>query len=317
MLRKSKRGIDMHVIRTEGLCKSYGEHSVLQNVNFQIASGKLVGFLGPNGAGKTTTIRILLGLLSPSSGEAELFGKPANRSGKLARKQIGYLPGDVHFYPNLTGRRTLEFMAGVRKIDCAREIKRLSDVLQLDLNKTVRKYSTGMRQKLGLIQALMHRPQLLILDEPTSALDPLIRKTVFEELHHVVQDGRTVLFSSHSLHEVEELCDEVIILRNGRVVEQQRIEVLQQRALRKVEIDFGNQKPSGLPEPFQLIRRKGSTFFGTWTGEISELLKWLDGFLLDDLIIERPDLNDLFITYYSEGDSDAGSIQVHGETNHV
>ena len=178
------------IIECRRLNKRYGSVEVLDSVDFDIQSNQLVGFLGPNGAGKTTTIRILLGLLNPTSGSSTIFGKSCQSDGRSIRKDIGYLPGDVHFYPNLTGRRTLEFLANARRQNCQGEIDRLADVLDLELNKRVRKYSTGMRQKLGLIQALMHKPQLLILDEPTSALDPLVRKAVFEELQDVVRDGR-------------------------------------------------------------------------------------------------------------------------------
>ena len=235
----------MKIITTKNLCKSYGAYRVLYDVDLNVAAGRLVGFLGPNGAGKTTTIRILLGLLRSSSGEARIFGKCCRQYGRSTRADIGYLPGDVHFYPSMSGIATLNHFARVRKKDCSKEIRRLADRFDLPLKRTVRKYSTGMRQKLGLIQALMHKPELLILDEPTSALDPLVRTCVFDELRSVVQDGRTVLFSSHSLHEVDELCDEVIILRQGRIVEQQLIEVLRSRALRKVSITF--DQPSSIP----------------------------------------------------------------------
>ena len=148
----------MPIISAEKLCKRYGEHDVLRKIDLNIEPNRLVGFLGPNGAGKTTTIRILLGLLKASSGSAQIDGMDCYRHGKRIRKQVGYLPGDVHFYSNLTGRATLEFMQRVRRVDCSSEVARLSKVLDLELDRKVRKYSTGMRQKLGLIQALMHRP---------------------------------------------------------------------------------------------------------------------------------------------------------------
>ena len=290
----------MNVIQTEKLSKSYGAQRVLHDIDLQVKTGRLVGFLGPNGAGKTTTIRILLGLLRASSGKAEIFGKPARQHGKQIRAEIGYLPGDVHLYPNMTGRSMLEFMARARRTECSAEIDRLATLFDLQLNKTVRKYSTGMRQKLGLIQALMHRPKLLILDEPTSGLDPLVRKSVFDELRNVIADGRTVLFSSHSLDEVEELCDEVIILRNGKIVEQQLIETLRKRALRRIEVVFAESIPTELPNEFQSINQTANSILGTWTGDMKKLLDWVALLDVVDLIIERPDLNDLFITYYSD-----------------
>ena len=297
----------MSVIRTEDLCKSYGMHDVLCDVNLDVQPGKLVGFLGPNGAGKTTTIRILLGLISAKSGSATIFGKSCYKSGKQIRNEIGYLPGDVHFYPGMSGRRTLKFMASARRRNCNDEIQRLSSVFGLELDKTVRSYSTGMRQKLGLIQALMHKPELLILDEPTSALDPLVRKSVFSELRSVIKDGRSVLFSSHSLNEVEELCDEVVILRSGRIVEHKSIESMRERALRRVQIEFADVVPTQTPVELTTVKANGKTLSGAWTGKVSTLLSWLESYQVEDLIIERPDLNDLFVAYYSEPTESANS----------
>jgi ABC-2 type transport system ATP-binding protein len=292
----------MNVVETRKLCKSYGDRRVLHDVDMQIQAGRLVGFLGPNGAGKTTTLRILLGLLAPGTGDAEIFGKSCRAHGALIRGEIGYLPGDVYLYPNMSGRATLDFYSRVRHRNCADEFERLASLFELELDKRVRRYSTGMRQKLGLIQALMHRPQLLILDEPTSSLDPLVRQKVFDELRNVIDDGRSVLFSSHSLDEVEQLCDEVIILRDGRIVEHQQIDVLQKRALRRIEIVFQNGQaiPSVVPDGLQIVGRDSQSLQCTWSGDIRRLLKWIESFPIDDLIIERPDLNDLFITYYSE-----------------
>jgi len=287
-------------IEAVNLCKRYGNSQVVRDVTFRIGSGKLVGFLGPNGAGKTTTIRILLGLLKANSGTTQIFGCDTRAEGKTLRRQIGYLPGDVHLYPNMSGLATLRFLANARRVNCKSEISRLGQRFDLDLKKTVRKYSTGMKQKLGLIQALMHRPKLLILDEPTSGLDPLVKKVVFEELREVVSEGRTILFSSHSLDEVEELCDEVIILRSGKIVEQQKIETLRKRALRRIEIVFRDHVPDVFPEELQQIQRSDKKVTGNWTGTVQRLISQLSVAEVEDLIVERPDLNDLFMTYYSD-----------------
>ena len=289
------------MIKADNLSKRYGVHEVLKSINLNVQANRLVGFLGPNGAGKTTTIRILLGLLKASSGFAQIMGRDCYRDGKRIRAEVGYLPGDVHLYSNMTGRATLEFMQRVRGVDCTAEINRLGQAFDLELDRRVRKYSTGMRQKLGLIQALMHRPKLLILDEPTSALDPLIRTVVFDELRAAVEREQTVLFSSHSLDEVEQLCDEVVILRDGAIVEQQTIDVLKNRALRRVQICFqsANDIPEQLPAELHNVSRENSTINATWNADVAELLHWLEPIQVRDLIIERPDLNDLFMAYYS------------------
>ncbi len=294
-------GKTMTVIETHQLCKFYGSSQVLHSIDMQIEQGRLVGFLGPNGAGKTTTIRILMGLLSGSSGSVRIFDKPVDKFGKQIRQEIGYLPGDVHLYSNMTAIALLKFLAAARYRNCLSEAMRLSEVFSLDLSKRVRSYSTGMRQKLGLIQALMHRPDLLILDEPTSSLDPLIRNAVFDELRAVTRQGRTVLFSSHSLDEVETLCDEVIILRDGQIVEHQSIDLLKKKALRKIQIVFATENADLTAAPVELTVSsfKRRVLIGTWSGNIGELLHWLRGFNIVDLIIERPDLGDLFIRYYT------------------
>ncbi len=293
----------VNVVEISGLRKSYGREEVLHGIDLNVPRGRLVGFLGPNGAGKTTTIRILMGLISATSGTAQLLGRPARSAGYQSRSRIGYLPGEVRLYTNYTGRATLDFLAAARRLDCRDEIKRLADRLDLDLRKQVRKFSSGMKQKLGLIASLMHRPELLILDEPTTGLDPLVRKSVFDELRQFVERGHTVLFSSHTLSEVEELADEVIILRDGRVIEHELIGELRRRALRRVTIVFTTPQdvPQELPDNLTLIKRRNSTVEATWSGKIDRLISWLGGQSLADVTVEQPDLEDLFLTYYSDG----------------
>ena len=281
---------------------------MLRNVDLSVPTGSVFGFLGPNGAGKSTTIRILLGLLRGSSGVANVLGRDAHSDGPRLRAQIGYLPGDVRFYPGLTGRRTLDFLAAVRKNDAVDEIQRLAKRLDLDLSKRVRDYSRGMKQKLGLIQALMHRPQLLILDEPTIALDPLVREALFDELRAVAADSRTVLFSSHTLSEVDALCDRVAILRNGRVVEQDDVRALRGRALRRVELVFSSDRPAPPPpNGLRVTRRHRRRMSATWRGDIHDLLAWLERCVLRDVSIAPPDLEDLFMSYYADAGGEAGA----------
>jgi ABC-2 type transport system ATP-binding protein len=294
----------MPIIATSQLRKSYGDQEVLHGIDLAIPAGKLVGFLGPNGAGKTTTIRILLGLIHATSGSARIFGQSCWEEGPSIRNEVGYLPGDVHFYPTMTGAATLRFFARARSLDCASEITRLAQALDLNLHKTVRNYSSGMKQKLALIQALMHRPKLLVLDEPTNGLDPLVRQSVFDELRSAKRDGRTVLFSSHTLSEVEELCDEVIILRNGHVIEHQEISTLRSRALRHVEITFAGSQPMtpDFPEELHLLKQQDRTLIFTWSGKSDGLIAWLGRHSVSDVTIAEPSLDDLFMAYYESSD---------------
>jgi ABC-2 type transport system ATP-binding protein len=293
----------MDALRTHDLCKSYGRHEVLHTVNLRVPAGCLYGFLGPNGAGKTTMIRTLLGLLRASAGRAEILGRDAWRDGPAVRAQVGYLPGEVRLYDHLTGHATLAFMDAARGGGAAKEVMRLADRFDLDLGKRVRNYSRGMKQKLGLIQALMHRPELLILDEPTIALDPLVRHTLFEELRSVAGEGRTVFFSSHTLGEVEKLCDVVAILREGRMIAQERIEVLRARAVRHVEVVFAVGAPAAgaLPRDLHVLQDSENHLVATWTGPIEALVSWLARQPVRDLTIAPPQLEDLFMTYYQAG----------------
>jgi len=289
-------------IEVHDLVKSYGAIRAVAGVNLRVEAGAIFGFLGPNGAGKTTTIRILLGLLRATGGSARVLGLDAWRQSTEIRRQVGYLPGDVRFYDWMRGSTFVNFCNQARGGGCEAEIRRLCDRFQLDLSRRILDYSRGMKQKLGVIQALMHRPQVLVLDEPTTALDPLVQQTVYEELRAAAGEGRTVLFSSHTLSEVELLCDRVAIIRAGRIIEDSTIDALRRRALRRVELRL---KQGGLPEgraPKGFTPRPsadGATC-GSWTGPVEELLRWLATLDLADVTIGAPDLEDLFATYYEE-----------------
>lgn len=292
----------MDAVSTSGLTKRYGEIEILRNVNLRVRVGSLFGFLGPNGAGKTTTIRILLGLLRASGGAALVLGRDAWRDGPHVRRRVGYLPGDVRFYDGLTGLATLQFINRMHRAGADAEIVRLARVFDLDLKKRVRNYSRGMKQKLGIIAAMAHRPDLLILDEPTTALDPLVKQVFNDELRNVVREGRTVLFSSHTLSEVEELCDEVAILRGGRIIEHDHIDKLRSRAVRRIEVTFAKhatdrpRPPNGLHVSYD----RDGTLHGAWTGEVQELICWLARCAVREVTIAQPDLEDLFLAYYAD-----------------
>jgi ABC-2 type transport system ATP-binding protein len=202
----------------------------------------------------------------------------------------------------MTGRATLAFLDAARGNTSADEIDRLTERFDLDLDKRVRDYSRGMKQKLGLIQALMHRPRLLILDEPTISLDPLIREVLYDELRNVTADGRTVLFSSHTLSEVDDLCDEVGILRDGRLIEQERIDVLRRRAVRHVELMFEpkGQPTARPPEGLTIVQRTDERLSATWVGPVGALVSWVAEGRVRDMTIAPPDLEDLFLAYYTD-----------------
>lgn len=291
----------VHAVATRKLSKRYGDYQALRAIDLQVPAGSLFGFLGPNGAGKTTTLRILMGLLRASSGEAAVLERDAWRDGAALRANLGYLPGELHLYDHLRGSALLNFVAHARRVSCDGEIRRLTQRFELDVSGRVRTYSRGMKQKLGLIAALMHRPRLLILDEPTTALDPLVRQTLFDELRAVAADGRTVLFSSHTLAEVEELCSHVAILRAGELIEQDRVSVLRERATRHVRVmlDAAGAAPPP-PEGLRIDHRADGMLEGAWVGPIGPLLNWLAGTRVRDVIISPPSLEDLFLGYYAD-----------------
>jgi len=259
-----------------------------------------------NGAGKTTTIRILMGFLRATSGRAIVFGMDAWRRSADIHRRVGYLAGDVQLYRQLNGRQILEFVARACRLADFAEATRLAGVFRLDLDVRVRECSKGMRQKIGLIAALMHRPELLILDEPTASLDPLMQQALYHELRAAVARGATILFSSHSLSEVEALCQDVVILRGGRVVASQRIDALRRHAGKRVSLRFAAEstgRPT-CPDGFTEERYHNGTLVGRWRGPTEALTKWLATLPIADVVIEPPDLEDVFLAYYN-GTGDA------------
>ncbi len=288
----------MDIVLARGLTKRYGRHTALRRVDLAVPRGTLFGFLGPNGAGKSTTIRILLGLLRASGGQVRVLEADPWRDGPRLRRRIGYLPGDVRLYGQLRGRELIELVARARRMRDGGSTRRLCDLFPVDLHRRIRDYSTGMKQQLGLILALMHDPELLVLDEPTNALDPLLRRALFDELRRRVTGGATVLFSSHTLPEVEELCTHVAIIRAGRIVEQAPISTLRQRALRRVELRFREAVDAALPDGLHVHEREPRRLVGAWTGPVEPLVQWLARQPVEDVTISPPRLEDLFLACY-------------------
>jgi ABC-2 type transport system ATP-binding protein len=288
------------IIELQSASKRYGSVHALDSVSWSVRAGQLLGFLGPNGAGKTTAIRVLLGFLRLTSGVARVFGMDAWRDSPRIRARIGYLPGDVRLYSHLTGEQTVRFFAKARGRGGGADARRLAKVFDLDLRPRVRTYSKGMRQKLGLIVAMMHRPELLILDEPSSGLDPLMQQVLHQEFRDTVSDGRAVLFSSHSLPEAEQLCERVVILRGGRLVAAESIAELRRRAGYRVNVRLSRRMDEVPPAPAGLAidSLKGVAVRGRWHGDVADLMRWLTRLPLDDLTVEPADLEDLFIDYY-------------------
>jgi ABC-2 type transport system ATP-binding protein len=291
----------MATIETDALTRTYGSRRGIESIDLWVPEGTLFGFLGPNGAGKTTAIRVLVGLLQPSAGAARIFGRDCWRDSAAIKREIGYVPGDLRLHAWLDGRTALAIWGRIRRRDMLAEGRRLAERFNLDLSVKVRSMSRGMRQKLGLILALAHRPRLLILDEPTVTLDPLVQQTVQQVLRELAAGGHTIFFSSHMLAEVEQLCQRVAIIRDGRVVADESLDELRRRAGHQVTIRWRDAAAAAAAPPasLELEPSSGLVWRGFLNGPLDPFVTWLAGRAFDDVEIGRPDLEALFHHYYA------------------
>ncbi len=298
--RQRSRVTATPVIELDNLTRTYRNGRGVTDVSLNVPDSSLFGFLGPNGAGKTTTIRVLMALLRPSAGRARIFNLDCWRQTRRIKEDVGYVPGDLRLHNWLTGRDALRLFGRVRKRDITRQGNDLAHLLELDMSVRVREMSRGMRQKLGLILALAHEPRLLILDEPTSALDPIMQDRFRARLRTLVAKGHTVFFSSHTLSEVEAICDHVAIVRDGRLVANEPLDSLRRRSGHEVAIEFTRPDLITIPtiHGFHLTTRDGPTIRATFDGPLDPLLKWLATQPIADLTIQRPDLETLFRRFY-------------------
>ena len=294
-------------ISIRGLTKRYGKLIAVDRLDLEVRRGEVFGFLGLNGAGKTTTIRILLDLLRPTSGNAALFGHDCQSDSLKARAAVGYLPGEMGIYSDFTGHEILKFLERIGGETVSKEHRdSLTERFELtdrDLSRKLREYSTGMKRKLGLIQAFQADPLLLILDEPTEGLDPLMQESFYELLAHVRNRGRTVFMSSHVLPEVERVCDRIAVLRKGEVVLLSSVEDARKLASRKVRVTFQQDVavPASLPQDYQMIDAKPRIWLFRVTGPLGSLPSFLAALPVADLAVEEARLEDVLVKYYRDG----------------
>jgi ABC-2 type transport system ATP-binding protein len=298
---------DTAAIRAEGLTKWYGQARGIESVDLQVEPGEVFGFLGPNGAGKTTFIRTILDLLHPTAGAATVLGLDSQRDSIAIRRRIGYLPGELALWPGETVRSVLLHLARLRGGVPQSRIDALADRVELTLERKVRDLSKGNRQKIGLVQAFMHDPELLILDEPTSGLDPLLRREFRAMVLERAAAGVTVFLSSHVLSEVEHTATRVAVLREGRVVTVDDVAALKARAVRRFEVTF--ERPIDLDEltavdGVDVVGAHGAVVELTVTGSVDPLIKTLAEYDVVNLVSHEPDLEQIVLSYY--GDSLAG-----------
>jgi ABC-2 type transport system ATP-binding protein len=292
----------MDVISIDQLTYNYGRRRGIEEVSLAVKAGEIFGFLGPNGAGKTTTIRILLGLLRSTGGTARILNLDCWSQSAEIKQQVGYLPGDLRLYSWFTASNALQILCAVRgQSDVLKRGREFVERFQLDEKVPVRKMSRGMRQKLGIVLALAHNPRLLILDEPTSGLDPLMCDVLYDCLRKAAATGTTVFFSSHTLSEVELLCERVAIVRAGQIVADESMDVLRRRAHRIITLRFASDSNYSSFETPSFLEIKERTPF-LWRGELigttQQLIAWAATMPIDELEIGPPSLDSLFRRYY-------------------
>jgi ABC-2 type transport system ATP-binding protein len=292
------------VIRTRGLTKRYGHQFALKELDLTVRPGEVLGYLGPNGAGKTTTIRLLLGLIRPTAGEATLFGLDAQRRAPEIHRRLAYVPGEANLWPSLTGAETVALLGRVHgRVDRAYRDDLIAR-FDFDPGKPVRSYSKGNRQKISLIAALMTRAELLILDEPTAGLDPLMEQVFRQCIQEAKRAGQTVFLSSHILSEVEALCDRVAILRQGELLEIGTLAELRHLAALSVEATFEGTPPDVRAIPgVSAVEVDGPRLRCQVTGPMEPLLQALASAEVRELLSARPSLEELFLAHYGRPDA--------------
>jgi ABC-2 type transport system ATP-binding protein len=292
----------MPVIETEGLTKLYGTSRGIEDVSFSVEAAEVFGFLGPNGAGKTTTIRTLLDLLHPSGGTARIFGLDSHRETVAIRARLGNLPGDFGYGKQATGREALWLLARLREMEGLGRAEALAERFRADLDRPLGELSRGNRQKVGLILAIFHSPELLILDEPTSGLDPLMQEEFLSLVAEERERGCTVFISSHELDEVERVCDRVGIVREGKLIAVERINELLGRARRSATVELADPDDLAdelreLPSVSDLQAADGKLAFKV-AGDLDPVLKAIAAHHVLDLELTHPTLEEVFLTYY-------------------
>jgi ABC-2 type transport system ATP-binding protein len=288
--------------------KRFGAVHALRGVSFELEPGVVMGYLGPNGAGKTTTLRVILGLVRPDTGAVRVFGRPA--ADPAARVRVGSLPGELRLWAGMTGRQVIDHFARYRPGRPPRLRAELLGALQLDdatLRRRIKHLSHGTRQKLGLVIALQHDPELLLLDEPSLGLDPLVQHAFLDVVRMFAARGRAVLFSSHVLAEVQDVCTRVAIVRAGAVVALDSVDTLRLHVVRAASIRFRDAVPAGLEHVpgVQRVEIDGRTARLRFTGSVDALVQRLADAGVDDLVFPEPRLEDLFMSYYGVEPADA------------
>lgn len=285
------------------LTKHYGKHRGINNLSFSVNQGEFFGFIGPNGAGKSTTIRTLMGLIRPTGGSASIFDLDCHSKASVIARDVGYLPSENSYYENMKVRELLQYTADLYGMDCKTKMKELADRLKLDLSRKIADLSLGNKKKVGIVSAIMTSPKLIIMDEPTSGLDPLIQQAFYDILKEENSRGATVFFSSHVLSEVQKLCDRVAILKEGQLIGIQSIKELRESGYKKVSLSAKKAIPrdffdlSGIANYAETADKTSVSFM--YNGNITAIIDKLHLLHLDDVLLEEPSLEEIFMHYYA------------------
>lgn len=288
----------MNVIKTDSLVKFYGKARGIDGINLEVKEGDFFGFIGPNGAGKSTTVRTLLGLISPTSGSAEIFGKDVTKHKTEILNEVGYMPSEAAFYPDMRVREVIKLSAALRKKDCAETAKGLCERLQLDTDKKIKELSLGNRKKVSVVCALQHSPRLCILDEPTSGLDPLMQREFYAILKELNGNGTTVFLSSHILSEVQHYCKTAAVIKDGKILVCDSIKNISHTEAKRVTLR-GISAPPAL-DGIKDIKQNGDSLSFLYSGNPSALLSVLSKLPITDINIAEPDLEEIFMHYYAK-----------------
>ncbi|MDR3645114.1 MAG: ABC transporter ATP-binding protein [Clostridia bacterium] len=291
----------MNVIEIKNLTKNYGKSRGIIDVSLNVGQGEIFGFIGPNGAGKSTTIRTLLGLIHPTSGRAEIFGKSCTADPEV-RKEVGYLPSEVFYYDNMRVIDLLKYSASFYKKDCTKRINELAQIMDLDLKKKIDDLSFGNKKKVGIVQGLIHEPKLIILDEPTSGLDPLMQQKFFELIAQENQKGVTVFLSSHILSEVQKMCERVALIKDGKIIRLEKMSALQQNNFKRIRVEAPSALDRSLfeMEGVSKLENGGKTVSFLFKGDINKVIRKLAQTDILNLSIDEPDLEEIFMHYYAK-----------------
>ena len=288
----------MDIIKTDRLTKYYGKARGIIDLNLTVKEGEFFGFIGPNGAGKSTTIRTLLGLITPSSGRALIFGKDITKEKESVLRDIGYLPSEALFYGGMRVKDVLKLSADLRKKDCTAEAELLCERLQLDVSRKIDDLSFGNRKKVAIVSALQHRPKLLILDEPTGGLDPLMQKEFFDILRERNREGATIFLSGHILSEIQRNCTRAAIIRNGKMIDCDSVDALSKTNAKRITV-HGSINLEPLSD-VRDIKNSENTVSFLYGGDMGSLLRTLASGQVDDLTVTEPDLEEVFLHYYEK-----------------